>query len=86
MEIICENNMMGVSITDRGIGIPDEDQPLIFDLFHRAKNTGDFEGTGVGLSIVKRIVDQLQGNISFESRINIGTTFKVLIPETYSGN
>jgi PAS domain S-box-containing protein len=86
MEIICENNMMGVSITDRGIGIPDEDQPLIFDLFHRAKNTGDFEGTGVGLSIVKRIVDQLQGSISFESRINIGTTFKVLIPETYSGN
>lgn len=86
MEIICENNMMGVSITDRGIGIPDEDQPLIFDLFHRAKNTGDFEGTGVGLSIVKRIVDQLQGSISFESRINIGTTFKVLIPESYSGN
>ncbi len=67
-------------IQDPGIGIPVEDQPRLFETFHRARNVNDFPGTGLGLSIAKRCVDLHGGTIAFCSRLGEGTTFQVMLP------
>jgi signal transduction histidine kinase len=67
-------------ITDCGIGVPLEEQKHLFDLFHRASNVGTIGGTGIGLSIVKKSVDALGGNISFQSNLHTGSKFTVSIP------
>ncbi len=67
-------------IRDRGIGIPTEDQQLLFETFHRATNVGTIPGTGLGLAIVKNCVDIHQGQIAVESEIGVGTTFIVTLP------
>jgi signal transduction histidine kinase len=67
-------------IQDQGIGIPMEDQPRLFQLFHRAKNADTIQGTGLGLAIVKQSVDIHQGRITFTSEENAGTTFIVELP------
>ena len=65
---------------DEGIGIPERDRSSIYDLFFRGSNISITQGTGMGLSIVKRCVDAHQGTISCESRLDEGTTFTVEIP------
>jgi PAS domain S-box-containing protein len=54
-------------VSDYGIGIPAEDQPRIYESFHRARNAGNVEGTGLGLSIVKHCVELHGGTVDFES-------------------
>jgi PAS domain S-box-containing protein len=68
------------AITDRGIGIPLEDQLHLFDLFHRAGNVGTIAGTGLGLSIVKKAVELHGGTIDVKSEIGVGTQFTVSLP------
>lgn len=68
------------TVRDEGIGIPVEDQKHMFDRFFRASNSGNVQGTGLGLNIVKRYVELMQGTISFESEYTKGSTFKVAIP------
>lgn len=67
-------------VKDRGLGIPSEDIPHLFESFHRAKNVGEIKGTGLGLAIVKRAVELYEGAIDMESKINEGTTFTVTLP------
>jgi signal transduction histidine kinase len=67
-------------VRDRGIGIPESDQPRLFEAFHRAANVGQISGTGLGLLIVKRCVELHQGSISFDSRVGEGTAFTVRLP------
>lgn len=74
-----ENNLE-LSVQDFGIGIPKEDQKLLFSRFHRAGNVTNIEGTGLGLNIVQRYLDTLGGAISFNSQKGIGSTFKIAIP------
>lgn len=69
-------------VQDEGIGIPEMDQAAMFEIFHRARNVGEIQGTGLGMAIVKRAVDALNGTISFESQVNVGTTFTVRLPTT----
>ena len=68
------------SIADEGIGIPEEDKNSLFERFYRAKNAINIQGTGLGLNIVKRYLELLNGEISFESEYMVGTTFTVNIP------
>lgn len=68
-------------ISDKGIGIPEEDLPRIFDHFVRGRNVGAIPGTGLGLLIVKLSVSALKGEISLESRVGEGTKFTVNIPK-----
>jgi signal transduction histidine kinase len=75
-----ENNQLIFQITDRGIGIPEAEQSLIFKSFYQASNVGTIAGIGLGLSIVKKYVDLLNGNISLYSCIGEGTKFTVQIP------
>ena len=65
------------SIKDNGIGIDINHHDKVFELFKRMENVKDFEGTGVGLAIVKRIMEKHNGRIWFESELDIGTTFFV---------
>lgn len=69
-----------LSVADQGIGIPEEEQALLFERFFRAKNSVNIQGTGLGLSIVKRYVELMNGDISFTSTSGEGTTFTVTFP------
>ncbi|WP_075349751.1 hybrid sensor histidine kinase/response regulator [Algoriphagus marinus] len=78
--ISFENGQLISTIRDQGIGIPKSEQDQLFDRFFRAKNVGIIEGSGLGLSIVKKCIEVLKGTIEFESIEGKGTTFKVTIP------
>lgn len=71
------NNEFYFSVSDNGIGIPEEDQKHLFERFFRAKNAQNIQGTGLGLSIVAQFVHLLNGNISFKSKYGEGTTFTI---------
>lgn len=81
LTIACEHNQVILQIQDRGIGIPIEDQPYIFEPFHRAGNVDTIRGTGMGLAIVKRAVGLHGGTIVVESQLNVGTIFTVTLPD-----
>jgi len=82
IQITCarKDGRVCFSIKDEGIGIPNSDQKHLFDRFYRASNAGNVQGTGLGLNIVKRYVDLLDGDISFTSEHGKGSTFLVSIP------
>lgn len=67
-----------VSINDTGEGIPSEVMPNIFDPFYTTKSVG--EGTGLGLSVSKGIVEQHGGTIEVDSKVGVGTTFRISLP------
>lgn len=71
-----------VVISDTGIGIKSEHLALIFDEFGRVDNstTRDHNGLGIGLSITKRLCKLMQGHISLESILNVGSTFTIELP------
>jgi signal transduction histidine kinase len=73
----------GFSITDTGIGIPENELPLIFERFYRADKSRDRKtgGSGLGLAIVKSIVEAHGGKITVESKPNQGSCFEVLLPK-----
>jgi PAS domain S-box-containing protein len=64
-------------ICDQGIGIPAEDQPRLFEAFHRGRNVGNIPGTGLGLVIVKRCADLHDASLELVSAPGSGTTFVV---------
>ena len=68
------------TIRDRGIGIPPEDLPQLFDSFYRASNSQSYQGSGLGLAIAKEYVEFHQGTIFVVSELEVGTTFTVNIP------
>ncbi|NET71907.1 MAG: hybrid sensor histidine kinase/response regulator [Sphaerospermopsis sp. SIO1G2] len=67
-------------IQDWGIGISAADQQQLFTPFYRGENVHNIYGTGMGLAIVKKCVDTLDGKILVDSKINSGTTFTVILP------
>ena len=77
------NDQLVIKVKDEGIGIPEEEQKHIFSRFFRAKNVENIKGTGLGLNIVQRYVELLNGNINFESKSNKGTTFTIHLPITW---
>lgn len=74
------NDRFLLSVSDQGIGIPKADQKHLFSRFFRASNSGNVQGTGLGLNIVKRYVELLGGTITFKSESGKGSTFTVAIP------
>ena len=67
-------------VKDSGIGIPDDEQQFIFGRFFRARNAVNIEGTGLGLHIIQKYIHLLKGTITFESQLDVGTTFIVRLP------
>ena len=64
-----------ISVADAGIGISEEDKEHLFQRFFRGQNATNIQGTGLGLNIVAKFVELMNGNIQVESEINKGTTF-----------
>jgi PAS domain S-box-containing protein len=76
-----------VSISDSGIGIPEDEQARLFERFYRASSATEqaIPGTGLGLAIAKAIVDAHGGSIRVESEVGRGTTFTVELPQAAEG-
>lgn len=77
-----EDQQIKVAVSDTGFGIAEKHQDKIFERFYRVKdeNTRHISGTGLGLPIVKGLVDSMRGAISLESSPGEGTTFTVALP------
>jgi signal transduction histidine kinase len=80
VSIAFTEQQVSLSFTDKGIGIPEEEQEKIFMPFYRADGARQFRGHGLGLSICKRIVDLHGGLISVRSAQQQGSTFTVELP------
>lgn len=76
-----KDDVLTVKVQDRGIGIPLDEQEHLFERFFRARNAVNIEGTGLGLNIVSRYLHHLNGNITFLSDTDLGTTFTISLPK-----
>ncbi|HKG07918.1 MAG TPA: HAMP domain-containing sensor histidine kinase, partial [Pedobacter sp.] len=72
-----ESGRIKIAVTDRGIGIPENELQYIFDPFFRASNTTDFEGYGIGLPLTLNIIRLHKGTIGIRSEVNSGTEIQV---------
>jgi PAS domain S-box-containing protein len=70
-----------LSVKDEGIGISQEDQEHLFERFFRAKNAANIQGTGLGLHIVAKYVELMNGRIEMQSELDKGTSFYIHIPQ-----
>lgn len=80
IKVISENSRIIISVTDRGIGIPEQEQPHIFEPFFRASNTTHFEGYGIGLPLTLNIIRLHKGSIGIRSEEKVGTEMQILLP------
>lgn len=78
------HSLVHITVADTGIGIPPEKLPHIFNRFYQVDDsrTRAHEGTGIGLALVKELVEVIQGHVAVESKPNEGTRFTVLVPIT----
>jgi len=74
------NRKVILRVKDEGIGIAEDDQQRLFSTFFRARNASNIQGTGLGLHIVKRYVDLLEGEIQLQSKLEAGTVVTVEFP------
>ncbi len=76
------NDCIIIEVSDSGVGIDGDELPFVFNRFYQAKQSSSraFAGTGIGLSLVKEVMDLVGGDIEVESTKDVGTTFKVRFP------
>ena len=75
-----QKDILHITVKDRGIGISVKDQEHLFERFFRGENAVNIQGTGLGLNIVLKYLELMNGNIICESELNKGTTFHISIP------
>lgn len=85
LSVSNKEGLLTMSVKDQGVGIPEDDQQYLFDTFFRAKNVVNIAGTGLGLPIVKRYVNLLQGEVELSSVLEQGTTVVVKLPKLKEG-
>ena len=81
IQAALEDSKLNISVKDNGIGIPEDDQQHLYERFFRAKNASNIQGTGLGLHIVGKYLELLQGGMTMQSTLNVGTTFSFYIPQ-----
>ncbi|WP_248928344.1 sensor histidine kinase [Paenibacillus hamazuiensis] len=84
VEIKEQSETFSISVSDSGIGIDEKELPFIFERFYRADKSRDRKsgGSGIGLTIVKKLVEAHGGAIDIQSRVGEGTTFEFRLPKT----
>ncbi|HLK27214.1 MAG TPA: PAS domain-containing sensor histidine kinase [Puia sp.] len=84
IDVVYETSDAGLKCTvkDNGIGISEEDQQHLFERFFRAKNAVNIQGTGLGLHIVAKYLELMNGNIALKSALNEGSSFTIHIPKS----
>jgi len=73
-------NEFKLKVSDHGIGMSREDQQHLFERFYRGANTSNIQGTGLGLHIVSKYCELMNGSISCDSELDKGTTFTIILP------
>ena len=81
IRLLEQRECVVVSVSDRGCGIPQEHQSRIFEKFYQADNSRKSLGNGLGLPLAKRIVELSEGVIEVDSTVNVGSTFRVILPK-----
>lgn len=76
-----KKGLIKLSVKDQGIGIPKADQAHLFERFFRGHNATNIQGTGLGLNIVLKYLELMNGKIKFESEENKGTEFIITFPQ-----
>jgi light-regulated signal transduction histidine kinase (bacteriophytochrome) len=82
----AEGNGIEIFVRDNGIGIGPQYQQQIFDIFRRLHTESEYEGTGIGLAVVKRAVQKIGGKLRLESAVGEGSTFYVSLPNSLFEN
>lgn len=80
VRVTVDDDQLAIHVQDKGIGIPQDDLVRLFHDFHRAGNVGNIPGTGIGLTIVQKIVELHHGYINVSSEEGVGSTFSVYLP------
>lgn len=80
IEVIQEDGQVRVQVMDTGIGIPEADLPHLFSRFHRGGNANSYPGNGLGLAIVRTIVNQQGGTVVAQNRETGGACFSIRLP------
>jgi signal transduction histidine kinase len=80
VDLRARGNQLAISIEDQGIGISASDRERIFEPFFRGSNTGGIEGTGLGLPVVKALVEAMGGSVQVWSEPLRGTRFTIALP------
>ena len=81
-----ENRVIVLRVTDTGPGISEEDQSHLFERFYRIPGSEGQEGSGLGLSVAKKIVEEHNGRIEVNSELDVGTVFTIVLPLTKANN
>ena len=83
VELTQTSNSANIKIKNTGMGISEDDLPLIFERFYRAdkSRTRETGGTGIGLALVRQVTDLHQGTITVQSKVGHETEFKVQLPK-----
>jgi signal transduction histidine kinase len=74
------DDSVGLAVTDTGVGIPEDQLPLVFERFYRAEEARAEGGAGLGLSIARQIAEAHGGTIEAGSNLGVGSTFVLLLP------
>ena len=82
LDVTKKKNLLNITITDNGIGIPAEELPFIWDRFYKVDKSRNRKegGTGLGLAITKKLVESMGGNICAYSTPGIETSFHINLP------
>lgn len=81
-----QNGMAVIDVSDHGVGIPENELPFMFQRFFRASTSVGISGTGIGLYIVKNLIDMHHGRIEVKSTEGEGSTFTIAFPTETTGN
>ncbi|MEM9920281.1 MAG: ATP-binding protein [Bacteroidota bacterium] len=76
----AEDQQMKLSFKDNGIGIEEQYHEQIFQFFKRLHNSVQYQGTGLGLGLCKKIINNYNGSVAIDSQLSVGTTFTLLFP------